>query len=107
MKRLVWLLVLPLTPLFVIFVVANRHIVTLSLDPTPIIIDAPLYSIVLTSAFIGILVGGFIAWLQGLRWRSQLRNKQQAAHRHEIELLQTAKAADKYEHSGTKVIKTA
>ena len=90
MKRLTWLLILPLTPLFVAFAVANRHYVTLSLDPTPIVFEAPLYGIVLASAFIGIIVGGFITWLRGFRCRSQLRNKQQAVHGRDIQSRQTA-----------------
>ena len=94
MKRIAWLLLLPLTPLFVVFAVANRHIVTLSLDPTPIVFEAPLYSIVLASTFIGLIAGGFISWLRGFRCRSQLRNKQKAVHRREFQLLQTIKAAD-------------
>ena len=93
MKRLAWLLVLPLTPLFVVFAVANRHIVTISFDPTPIVFEAPLYSIVLASAFVGIVVGGFISWLRGFRYRSRLRNKQQAADRREIQLHPTIKTA--------------
>ena len=107
MKRLVWLLVLPLIPLFVVFAVANRHIVTLSLDPTPIIMKAPLYSIVLASAFIGIILGGIIAWLQALRWRSRLRKKGQAMSRRDIELRNTAKATESYKNNATEMIKPA
>lgn len=107
MKRLVWLLVLPLIPLFILFTVANRHIVKLSLDPTPIIIEAPLYSIILATAFIGIIVGGTIAWLQGFRRRNQLRNKQRALLRHENDLNQARKAANQYKNNATEVTKAA
>ena len=105
MKRLAWLLVLLLSPLFIVFAVANRHIVTLSLDPTPILIEAPLYSIVLASAFIGFIAGGFIVWLQSLRWRSRLRDKQKSERRLEIELCNSKKAANSHKNNTQEVIK--
>lgn len=93
---------LPLTPFFVVFAVANRHSVTLSLDPAPIEFEAPLYSIVLASAFIGIIVGGFISWLRGILYRSQSRSEQKAAHHREIQPRQAVKATDTHK---TKIIK--
>lgn len=107
MKRLAWLLVLLLSPLFIVFAVANRHIVTLSLDPTPILIEAPLYSIVLASAFIGIMAGGFIVWLQGFRWRSRLQNKYQSERRHKIELREPNGSTNSYKKNPKEIIKTA
>ena len=92
MKTRIWLLLLPLILFFVAFAVANRHIVTLSLDPAPISIRAPLYSFILAGTFIGLLAGGLIAWLRAGRWRSQLRDEQRSVRRLESELRQAEKA---------------
>ena len=107
MKRLASLLVLLLSPLFIVFAVANRHIVTLSLDPTPILIDAPLYSIVLASAFIGIMVGAFIVWLQGFRWRRRLRNKNLSICRNKIKIRESNEFTDSYKKNTNEIIKAA
>ncbi len=86
MKLLIWLIVLPLTAFFIFFAVANRQTVLLSLDPAPMTIEAPLYSVVFTCIFVGLIGGGFIAWLKGFRWRNQLRSEQKAVRRLETEL---------------------
>ena len=92
MKTRIWLLLLPLILFFVAFAIANRHIVTLSLDPTPINIQAPLYSLILAGIFVGLLTGGLIAWLRASRWRSQLRDEQRSVRHLESELLRREKS---------------
>jgi len=106
-KTLIWLLLLPLIVLFVAFAIANRHIVTLSLDPTPISIRAPLYSFVLAGIFVGLLVGGLIAWLGAGRWRRQLRDEQRSVRRLESELRQAENAANKPENDATDIVTVA
>lgn len=105
MKRFAWLVALPLTPLFIVFAVANRDIVKLSLDPAPIEIEAPLYSVVLASVFIGILVGGLIAWLQAIRWRRRLRIKYQKLSRRENKLRHPEKATDAYKNNTLEIMR--
>ena len=107
MKTRIWLLLLPLIVLFVAFAIANRHIVTLSLDPTPISIRAPLYSFVLAGIFVGLLVGGLIAWLRAGRWRSQLRDEQRSVRRLESELRQAKNAANAPENDATDIVTVA
>lgn len=107
MKTRIWLLLLPLIVLFVAFAIANRHIVTLSLDPTPISIRAPLYSFVLAGIFVGLLVGGLIAWLRAGRWRRQLRDEQRSVRRLESELRQAENAANKPENDATDIVTVA
>jgi uncharacterized integral membrane protein len=85
-KLLLWLLLLPLTLIFVAFAIANRHAVTLSLDPTPLSIEAPLYGLVFAGIFAGLIAGGLIAWLRAGRWRRQLREEQRNVRRLEGEL---------------------
>ena len=107
MKTRIWLLLLPLIVLFVAFAIANRHIVTLSLDPTPISIRAPLYSFVLAGIFVGLLAGGLIAWLRAGRWRSQLRDEQRSVRRLESELRQAENAANAPEDDATNILTVA
>jgi uncharacterized integral membrane protein len=52
-----------LTPLGIVFAVANRGLVTLSLDPfsntaPALALDLPLFMVVLAALFIGVLIGG-------------------------------------------------
>ena len=107
MKQLLWLLVLLLTILFIFFAVSNRHIVILSLDPAPITIEAPLYSIVFTCIFVGLIGGGFIAWLKGFRWRNQLRNEQKVVRRLETELRLTKNVPPTSENGRKGIVKAA
>ncbi|MDP6691605.1 MAG: lipopolysaccharide assembly protein LapA domain-containing protein [Alphaproteobacteria bacterium] len=86
MKLLLWLLLLPLILIFVAFAVANRHGVTLSLDPTPLSIEAPLYGLVFAGIFVGLIAGGLIAWIRGGRTRRLLREQQRTVRRLEGEL---------------------
>ena len=107
MKTRIWLLLLPLIVLFVAFAIANRHVVTLSLDPTPIDIRAPLYSFVLAGIFVGLLVGGLIAWLRAGRWRSQLRDEQRSVRRLENELRQAKNVATAPENDAADIVTVA
>ena len=107
MKTRIWLLLLPLIVLFVAFAIANRHIVTLSLDPAPISIRAPLYSFVLAGTFVGLLAGGLIAWLRAGRWRSQLRDEQRSVRRLESKLRQAEIAATVPENDATDLVTVA
>ncbi len=93
MKLLLWLLLLPLTLIFVAFAIANRHAVTLSLDPTPLSIQVPLYGLVFAGIFIGLIAGGVIAWWRAGRWRRQLRDEQRKVRRLEAELRDSERAA--------------
>lgn len=48
---------------------ANRSIVTVSFDPIPPTseawsVEAPLFLVILAAMFIGILMGGFVVWLE-------------------------------------------
>ena len=107
MKTRTWLLLVPLIVLFVAFAIANRQIVTLSLDPAPISIRAPLYSFVLAGIFVGLLAGGWIAWLRAGRRRSQLRDEQRSVRRLESKLSQAETAATVPENDATDIVTVA
>ena len=87
------LVVIPLGLIFVIFAVANRHLVTVSFDPfnstTPVVaVTLPLFVIIIAVAIIGVAAGGMAAWLRQGRWR-------RAARQHEADARQArAQLAD-------------
>lgn len=69
MSLLRWIVLPPVALIVIALAVANRHVVSFSLDPfnaqTPALsLEIPLAAIVLISLFIGILIGGFAAWSQ-------------------------------------------
>ncbi len=92
-KLLLWLLLLPLTLIFMAFAIANRHAVTLSLDPTPLSVQAPLYSFVFAGIFVGLVAGGLIAWLRAGRYRRQLREAKRNVRRLEDDLRKATDSA--------------
>jgi len=65
MKLFHWLVTAPLALVFVVFAVSNRTVVTVTLWPFPVEIDAPLYLVVLLSLAFGFAVGLLIAWIGG------------------------------------------
>lgn len=77
------LVVLPLAVLFVIFAVANRHMVRVSLDPfnsadPALSISVPLFVVILVAVIAGVAVGGSASWFRQRHWR-------RAARRHETD----------------------
>jgi uncharacterized integral membrane protein len=87
------LVVIPLGLIFVIFAVANRHLVTLSFDPfnstTPVVaVTLPLFVVIIAVAIIGVAAGGMATWFRQGRWR-------RAARQHEADARQArAQLAD-------------
>jgi len=93
-KRLIWLLLLPLTIIFVAFAIANRHDVTVSLDPTPLAIEVPLYGLVFAGIFVGLLAGGLITWARAGKVRRQLREERRHVRRLETDVQKATTATD-------------
>jgi len=85
-KRLSWILTVPLMVLAVVFAIANREVVTLDLWPLAIVVQLPLFLLVLGSALVGLLAGGIIVWFSGGQTRRRLRE----ARREGIELAREA-----------------
>jgi uncharacterized integral membrane protein len=87
------LVVIPLGVIFVIFAVANRHLVTVSFDPfnstTPVVaVTLPLFVVIIAVAVIGVVAGGMATWFRQRRWR-------RAARQHETDARQArAQLAD-------------
>src|SRR5215470_16278047 len=75
--------IIPLGIFFIIFAVANRHLVTVSFDPfnstTPTVaVTLPLFVVIIAVAILGVVAGGCATWFRQRRWR-------RAARRHEAE----------------------
>ena len=73
------LVVIPLGIFFVIFAVANRHLVTVSFDPfnsvTPTVaITLPLFVVIIAVAMLGVLAGGMATWFRQGRFRRAARH---------------------------------
>jgi uncharacterized integral membrane protein len=82
-KLLNAIVLIPLGVIFVVFAVANRHIVTVSFDPfnssDPALgFSLPLFVVIIAVAILGVVAGSLATWFSQRRWR-------RAARRHEAD----------------------
>jgi uncharacterized integral membrane protein len=83
------IIVVPLVVIIVGFAVANRQAVTVSFDPLSSANPAyaatlPLFIVIFIILILGVLIGGFAAWLRQGKWRRAARrldNDMRALHR--------------------------
>lgn len=81
MRRFVfYFLLVPLAIVLIVIAVANRHVVTLSFDPFDTVspalsVSVPLFVLLFGVLAIGVLVGGFAAWVRQGRWRRLARTE--------------------------------
>lgn len=87
MRRfLMFFVILPIALVVVVLSVANRGPVAFSLDPigagtTGWSVTAPLYVFLFAAVAVGIVIGGFGAWLRQGRWRQAARVERANAER--------------------------
>ncbi len=72
------IIVVPLVVIIVAFAVANRQAVTISFDPlaptTPAYaVTLPQFVLIFVALILGVLIGGFAAWLRQGKWRGAAR----------------------------------
>jgi len=77
-KFLTALVLIPLGLIFVVFAVANRHIVTVSFDPfnstdPSVGVKLPLFVVIIAVAIAGVAVGGSATWFPQRHWRRAAR----------------------------------
>jgi uncharacterized integral membrane protein len=77
-KLFMMFVVVPLGILFVVFAVANRHAVTVTLDPFgsdagTLSATMPLFMLILALIGAGVLFGGMITWINQGKWRRAAR----------------------------------
>jgi uncharacterized integral membrane protein len=76
---------IPLGVVFIVFAVANRHLVTVSFDPfnstdPSVAVTLPLFVVIIAVAIAGVVAGGSATWFRRRRWR-------RAARQHEADAL--------------------
>jgi uncharacterized integral membrane protein len=84
-KFLTWLVAIPAGIVLVVFAVANRHTVAVSLDPfggdAPAwTATVPLFLLILSMLAIGVLIGGIATWLRQSKWRRAARDLASEVH---------------------------
>jgi uncharacterized integral membrane protein len=77
------LVLIPLGVIFIVFAVANRHLVTVSFDPfnsadPSVAVRLPLFVVMIAMAIAGVAAGGTATWFRQRHWR-------RAARRHEAD----------------------
>ena len=94
------LVLVPLAVVIVAFAVANRQIVTVSLDPLgsehpAASLTLPLFALVIVLLIAGVVIGGIAAWLRQGTWRRTARRLEREAGelRGQIDQLKRAASA--------------
>src|SRR3978361_2239985 len=77
-KFLTAMVVIPLGLLFIVFAVANRHLVTVSFDPfnsrdPSVGVTMPLFVVIIGVAILGVAAGGTATWFRQRHWRQAAR----------------------------------
>ncbi len=91
MKKVLGLvLLIPLAVILIAFAIANRHVVTVYLDPFDgdpgAGIRLPLFAVMVLCAIVGVIAGGIGAWLRQGRWRRAARRNASEARAAQTEL---------------------
>ena len=68
------LVAIPLGLIFIVFAVANRHLVTVSFDPfnstdPSLGVRLPLFVVIIAVAILGVVAGGTATWFRQRHWR--------------------------------------
>ena len=93
-------ILIPLGLIFIVFAVANRHLVTVSLDPfnssdPSAGVTLPLFVVIIAVAIVGVVAGGCATWFRQRHWR-------RAARQHEADARQArAQLADLHAAAAT------
>jgi len=85
-KLLTALVVIPLGLVFIVFAVANRHLVTVSFDPFNSAdpsgaVTLPLFVVIILVAILGVAAGGMATWFRQRHWRRAARQHEADASR--------------------------
>lgn len=77
-KFVTYLVLVPLAIVILMFAVANREIITVSFDPFSTVQPAlsftmPLFVLIFILVILGVILGGFAAWLRQSKYRRHVR----------------------------------
>lgn len=73
MRRLSWIVTIPITLLVVSFALSNRETAELGLWPFDVTVSTPLFVAVLLPFLLGMALGGFVSWALSVPARRQAR----------------------------------
>jgi uncharacterized integral membrane protein len=90
-KFLTAMVLIPLGLIFIVFAVANRHMVTVSFDPfnsrdPSVGATLPLFVVIIGVAIAGVIVGGAATWLRQGHWRRAARQHEADARQARMQL---------------------
>ena len=96
---------IPLGLIFVVFAVANRHLVTVSFDPfnstdSSVSVRLPLFVVIIAVAVLGVVAGGTATWFRQHHWRRAARQHEaeaRAARAQLAELRAVAQPSSRYD----------
>jgi uncharacterized integral membrane protein len=98
------LVLIPLGLIFIIFAVANRHLVTVSFDPfnstdPSVAVTLPLFVVIIAVAIAGVVAGGSATWFRQRHWRRAARQHEAEARQARTQLadLRANAAASRYD----------
>ena len=97
-KFLTGLVLVPLGLIFVVFAVANRHLVTVSFDPfnssnPSVAVTLPLFVVIIAVAIAGVVAGGSATWFRQRHWRRAARQHEADARQARAQLAQLRASA--------------
>src|SRR3979411_1580173 len=97
-KFLTAVVLIPLGLIFIVFAVANRHLVTVSFDPfnsvnPSVAVSMPLFVVIILVAILGVAAGGSATWFRQRRWRRAARQHEADARRARAEITDLRAAA--------------
>src|SRR5580658_10838324 len=89
---------IPLGLILVVFAVANRHPVKVSLDPfnssdPSVAVTSPLFVVIIVAALAGVLAGGAATWVRQRHWRRSARQHEADARQARAQLADQRAAA--------------
>ena len=77
--------------IFIVFAVANRHLVTVSFDPfnstdPSVAVTLPLFAVIIAVAILGVIAGGCATWFRQRHWRRAARQHEADARQMRVQL---------------------
>ena len=95
---------IPLGLIFIVFAVANRHLVTVSFDPfnsvdPSLAVTLPLFVVIIAVAIAGVVSGGCATWFRQRYWRRAARQHEADARQMRAQLadLRTGSTPSRYD----------
>lgn len=73
-----WIILIPLAVLILLFVIDNRQLVQVEVPLTGILLQSPLFLVLLLVFLLGLGIGGLLAWLGSFKWRRMARRERRA-----------------------------